>query len=187
MYRPSKRIVAPLFLFLVTAAIFAPEVRGDGVPMVKITFGDWFFTLPQNPVPDFAGTVDFGFNQQADTFGFIKVPVFTSFSGNTPFWTYDLSFFREPDRTQFVMDCDPFITFSQNPPFSFCDLVLLADIASGTAIWSGPVNNPTFIPGVYGPVTVSEAPEPSTYALLLMSSATLFLLNYGMQNRHRQR
>jgi hypothetical protein len=180
MHRPFKRLVAPLSLLLFAAAFFVPEVRGDGVPMVNFTYSDgsdsWSFTLPQNPVPDFVGT---------DFFEFIQVPVFTSFMPANTALTYDVFFSRQPDSTDFEMFCDPF-TFSQtDPPFFHCDFIPRADVQSGTAMWSGSLNNPTFISGVYGALTISETPEPSTLALLLMSFATLFLLAVGVRPSHR--
>ena len=184
MHRSSKRIVTPLFLLLVAAAVFVPEVRGDGIPMVNFTVnaGDtWFFTLPQNPVPDLVGVEDFGlgpatFQLPPDSFGFVLVPVFASFMPpNTPL-TYDVFFSRTPDLPDFLMFCDPF-TFSQTePPFFHCDFIPRID-QTATPIWTGSGNDPTFIPGVYGALTISEAPEPSTLALLLMSFATLSLIS----------
>jgi hypothetical protein len=177
MHRPSKRIVAPLFLFLVAAVIFAPEVRGDGVPMVSFTFSDgtdsWSFTLPQNPVPDSVGTEDFRF---------IQVPVLISapFEPPNTSLTYTVSFLRLQGITIFEMNCDPFIVSFTDPPFFICDFIPRTDVQGDTAIWSGALNNPTFIPGVYGGVnntlTISETPEPSTLALLLIGFATLSLL-----------
>jgi hypothetical protein len=177
MPRPSKRIVSPLFLLLVAAAIFAPDVRGDGVPMVSFSYSDtWFFTLPQDPVPDVVGT---------DFFEFIQVPVFASFMpANTPL-TYDVFFSRQPGSTTFQMFCDPFIVSQTDPPFFNCDFNPRADVQSDTVMWSGPLNGPAFTPGVYGALTITETPEPSTLALLLMSFATLFLLAVGVRPNHR--
>jgi hypothetical protein len=186
MHRPFKRLVAPLSLLLFAAAFFVPEVRGDGVPMVNFTYSDgsgsWSFTLPQNPVPDGVGT---------DFFAFGPVPVLISapFEPANLSLTYRVSFLRQQDITTFVMGCDPF-TFSQtDPPFFICDFVLRTDVQGNTAMWSGPLNNPTFIPGVYGGVnnslTISQTPEPSTLALLLMSFATIFLLAVGVRPSHR--
>jgi hypothetical protein len=177
MHRPSKRIVATLSLLLVAAAIFVPEVRGDGVPMVNFTYSDtWFFTLPQDSVPDFVGT---------DFFEFIQVPVFASFMPANTALTYDVFFSRQPDSTNFEMFCDPFIVSQTDPPFFHCDFIPRVDVQSGTAMWSGSLNNPTFIPGVYGALTISQTPEPSSLALLLMSFATLFLLAVLVRPSHR--
>jgi len=186
MHRSSKRIVGPLFLLLVAAAIFVPEVRGDGIPMLNFTFGGssggdtLFFTLPQNPVPDFV-TTEPGFNG----FGFSLVPVIASFMPpNTPI-TYSVEFFRQSDSTSFEMGCNPFRFSPIEPPFFHCDEITRVDIPGLTAMWSGPLDNPTFIPGVYGDLTISATPEPSTLALLLMSFATLSLLAAGVRPNHR--
>ena len=200
MHRSSKRIVTPLFLLLVAAVLFVPEVRGDGIPMVNFTFSAGItrlsFTLPQNPVPDLVGVEDFGlgpatFQLPPDSFGFVLVPVFASFMPpNTPL-DYRLVFSRQADSTNFLAGCDPLRTsgFNSpiNPPFFNCEIFVNATtvVPSVTAMWSGPPNNPTFIPGVYGALTISEAPEPSTLALLLMSFATLFLLAVGVRPSHR--
>src|SRR5215470_19232252 len=105
MHRSS--IVAPVFLLLVAAAIFAPEVRGDGVPMVNFTFSDgsasWFFTLPQSSIPDSVGLLG------TDSFEFSQVPIFASFMPANTALTYDLVFFRQSDSTNFEMFCNPFI------------------------------------------------------------------------------
>jgi hypothetical protein len=162
-----KRIV---LLLLVAAAIFVPEVRGDGVPTVNFTFsssgGDTlFFTLPQNP-----GGLEF-----------FQVPVFTSFMPpNTPL-TYDVFFSREPGLPSFEMFCDPFIFSLTEPPFFHCDFIPRVDEVA-TPMWSGPDTNPTFIPGVYGDLTISATPEPSTLALLFV---TLCLLGVGVRPRTR--
>ena len=183
MHRSSKRIVAPLFLLLVAAVIFVPEVRGDELLNFTVHGIDTLtFTLPQNPIPDIAGT---------DSFEFIQVPVFASFMPpNTPL-DYRLVFSRQADSTNFLAGCDPLRTsgFNSpiNPPFFNCEIFVNATtvVPSVTAMWSGPPNNPTFIPGVYGALTISEAPEPSTLALLLMTFATLFLLAVGVRPSHR--
>ena len=179
MHRLSRRIVAPLFLLLVAAVIFVPEVRGDELLNFTVHGIDTLtFTLPQNPVPDGAGT---------DSFEFIQVPVFASFMPpNTPL-TYDVFFSRTPDLPDFLMFCDPF-TFSQTlPPFFHCDFIPRID-QTATPIWTGSGNDPTFIPGVYdnGALIITEqTPEPSTLALLLMTFATLFLLAVGVRPSHR--
>jgi hypothetical protein len=178
MHRSSKRIVAPLFLLLAAAVIFVPQVRADEIPLLNFTFSGsdtLTFTLPQNPIPDVAGT---------DDFRFLKVPVFASFMPpNTPI-TYDIYFSREPGLPVFEMSCDPFTFSLTAPPFFHCDFVPRID-QTATAMWSGSGNNPTFIPGVYGNLTISETPEPSPLALLLMSFATLFLLAVGVRPSHR--
>ena len=181
MRRSSKRIVVPLFLLLVAAAVFVPEVRGDGIPMVNFTVnaGDtWFLKLPQNPVPDVASTDAFQFNQ---------VPVFASFMPAGTTITYDIFFSRVPGLPVFLMWCAPF-TFSQNePPFFHCDFIPRID-QTATPIWTGSGNDPTFIPGIYadGALIITEqTAEPSTLALLLMTFATLFLLAVGVRPSHR--
>jgi hypothetical protein len=183
MHPSSKRILAPLFLLLVTAAIFAPEVRGDGIPMVNFTFSDgsasWFFTLPQGSAPDSVGLLG------TDSFEFFQVPVFASFMPANTALTYDLLFFRQSDSANFEMFCAPFIVSQTNPPFFHCDEITSASVLGATAMWSGSPNNPNFIAGVYGGLTISEAPEPSTLGLLLISFATLFLLAAGFRPSHR--
>jgi hypothetical protein len=177
MRRSSKRIVAPVFL-LVAAVIFVPQVRADEIPLLNFTFSGndtLTFTLPQNPIVDGAGTDDFSFAQ---------VPVFASFMPpNTPI-TYDIFFSREPGLPVFEMFCAPFRFSQTEPPFFHCDFIPRID-ETATAMWSGSGNNPTFIPGVYGNLTISETPEPSTLALLLMSIATLCLLAVGVRPSHR--
>ena len=179
MHRLSRRIVAPLFLLLVAAVIFVPEVRGD--ELLNFTVHDidtLTFTLPQNPVPDGAGT---------DSFEFIQLPVFASFMPPGMTITYDIIFSRDPGLPNFEMFCDPF-TFSQTlPPFFHCDFIPRID-QTATPIWTGSGNDPTFIPGVYdnGALIITEqTPEPSTLALLLMTFATLFLLAVGVRPSHR--
>ena len=171
MHRSSKRIVAPLFLLLAAAVIFVPQVRADEIPLLNFTVSGidtLTFTLPQNPIPDAAGT---------DDFRFFKVPVFASFMPpNTPI-TYDIFFSKESGLPLFEMSCDPFTFSLTAPPFFHCDFTPRIDQTT-TAMWSGSGNNPTFIPGVYanGALVISETPEPSPLALLLMSFTTLFLL-----------
>ena len=182
MHRSSKRILAPLFLLLVAAAIFAPEVRGDGVP-VNFTFSDggssWSFTLPQDSVPDSVGLLG------TDSFEFSQVPIFASFMPANTALTYDLLFFRQSDSTNFEMFCAPFIVSQTNPPFFHCDEITAASLSGTTAMWSGSPNNPHFVPGVYGGLTISEAPEPSTLGLLLTGLATLSLLAAGIRPSYR--
>jgi len=176
MHRSSKRIVAPFFLLLAAAVIFVPQVRADEIPLLNFRFSGidtLTFTLPQNPIPDAAGT---------DDFRFFKVPIFASFMPpNTPI-TYDIFFSREPGLPFFEMSCDPFTFSPSAPPFFHCDFIPRID-QTATAMWSGSGNNPTFIPGVYanGALVISETPEPSPLALLLMSFATLFLLAVGVR------
>ena len=178
MHRSSKRIVAPLFLLLAVAVIFVPQVRADEIPLLNFRFSGTdtlTFTLPQNPIPDVAGT---------DDFRFLKVPVVASFMPpNTPI-TYDIFFSSEPGLPVFEMSCDPFVFSLTAPPFFHCDFTPRID-QSATAMWSGSGDHPTFIPGVYGNLTISETPEPSPLALLLVSFAALFLLVIGIRPSHR--
>jgi len=176
MHRSSKRIVAPLFLLLVAAALFVPEARGDELLNFNVGDGTWTWTLPQNATPD-RGSV------AADDFEFFKVTVAVTFSGLTQ--TFDLHFFRLLGTTNFQMSCDPW-AIRIDDPAQTCDYMNWIQLQGDTGIWtSGPDNNPTFIPGVYGALTISETPEPSTLALLLMSFATLSLLAVGVKPSHR--
>ena len=183
MHRSPKRIVTPLFLLLVAAVLFAPEVRGD--TLLNFTFGGnggdtLSFTLPQNPVPDVVGIDAFGVT---DDFEFIQVPVFTSFMPpNTPL-TFNIFFGRDLGEFEVLMFCNPFIVSATAPPFFHCDFLSGGGVGN-TPIWSGPLDNPTFIPGVYGDLTISATPEPSTLALLLMSFATLSLLAVRVRPSH---
>ena len=151
--------------------------------MVNFTFSDgsasWFFTLPQSPIPDSVGLLG------TDSFEFSQVPIFASFMPANTALTYDLVFFRQSDSTNFEMFCNPFIVSQTNPPFFHCDETPSASVLGTTAMWSGSPNNPNFIPGVYGGLTISDAPEPSALALLLMSFAILFVLAVGVRPSHR--
>jgi len=150
--------------------------------MVNFTFSDGsFFTLPQNPVPDAVGIEFFGLT---DDFEFFQVPVFASFMPPNTALTFDVVFGRDLGDFKVFMFCDPFIVSATAPPFFHCDSLYGGDVGN-TAIWSGPVNNPTFIPGVYSGLTISEAPEPSTFAFLLICFAALFLLSVGIRPSHR--
>jgi len=180
MRRQFIRVVAPLFVFLVAAASFVPQVRGDELLNFNVGDGTWTWTLAQDATPDF-GSVATG------DFTFSKVPVFVTFAGMVQ--TFDLHFFRltgTPDTTNFQMICDPFSIRIDNPSLT-CDYFNWIQIEGDTGIWtSGPDNNPIFVPGVYnGPngLIISETPEPSTFALLLISFATLSLLAVGVRPR----
>lgn len=178
MNRSAKRIAAPLFLLLMALIIFAPQARADGIPLLNFTFSGndtLTFMLPQTPIPDASGT---------DGFRFVQVPVIASFMPpNTPI-TYDIYFSSDPSLPVFEMSCDPFTISLTAPPFFHCDFDPRIE-QTATAMWNGSNSNPTFVPGVYGNLTITETPEPAPLALLLMSFATLFLLGVRVRPSHR--
>jgi len=170
MHRSSKRIVTPLFLLLVAAAIFVPEVRGDELVNFNLRNGE-SFTLPQDAVPD-RGSVAGG------DFQFLAVPVGTH--------TFDVNFFfltiglTGQITTNFQLFCDPFQVIG-------CDYLIFLQTDGDARVWLADSGNRVdFIPGDYFFGTISVAtPEPSTLALLLMGLATLFLLAAGVRPSHR--
>src|SRR5215472_4698341 len=168
MHRSSKRIVTPLFLLLVAAAIFVPEVRADG--LVNFNIGtEISFTLPQDAVPDW-GSVS------GDDFKFLMIPVIGL--GHT----FDMHFFKlfnsaNPsfDTTNLIMECDPFI-FGGPDANKVCDYFNWYQMDGNVRMWTNADGHAIFIPGSYddGEIVISmasatAAPEPSTLALLLMS------------------
>jgi hypothetical protein len=184
MHRSSKRIVAPLFLLLVAAALFVPEVRGDELVNFNLGFGE-SFVLPQDATPDRGSA-------SGDDFTFLMIPI--TGLGHT----FDLHFFKifnsanTFETTNLIMDCDPFI-FGGPDANKVCDYFIWLQMSGNVAMWrTGSDGNPVFIPGTYdgGGIVISETtvtatPEPSTLALLLMSFATLFLLAVGFRPSHR--
>src|SRR5215467_6584660 len=171
MHRSSKRIVAPLFLLLVAAAIFVPEVRAD--ELLNFSYGDgtWTWTMAADATPD-QGSV------AGNDFTFLTVPTFSRISGTVQ--TFDLHFFRLPGMgtTDLIQSCDPFrIVF--NPINLTCDYFNRIEVP-GIAMWSvGADGISCVIPGHYYGLIIGATPEPSTLELLLMSFATLVRLEIG--------
>jgi hypothetical protein len=133
MHRSSKRIVAPLFLLLVAAVIFVPEVRADEIPLLNFSLGSDTWTLPQEVLGD---SSDFTLN---------LVPVFEGFLDRTH--TFDMHFFRLDGASDFIMSCDPFL-FNGPDANQVCDYFNRVDVEGNlNAIWTtAPDGNPMFLP-----------------------------------------
>ena len=149
-------------LLLLSGVCFADSVDTFSLAMPSST---WTWSLPASPTPS-----------SADSGGFTlsPVPVVTGVippSGST---TIDFHIFFASSGTQMIMGCSTFWFNS-----FFCDII--AGAGSNAPMFSGSPYAPTFIPGTYGGLTITQAssdpvpvPEGSAFAMLGIAGLVMF-------------